>query len=304
MPLADDKARWLLLIFSLPAKCGSERVGVWRKLRKFGALSLGTSGYLLPLTPENHEKFEWLATSIRRYKGQASVVQVHSIDEVPNEDLGRRFIDACSQDYGTLLAELKKLGRMRNPGPQLARLRRRFQEVAAIDFFNSPLRSRVESLLARAAAPSGLPPRAGVRRKKQFQNRIWVTRPRPGIDRVSSAWLVTKFIDPAARFIFAKDSKPSPDAIPFDMFQAEGFGHRGDDCTFETLRKEFRIRDPKVAAIAEIIHDADLDDGKFGRTEGAGLDRVLIGWAQQGVSDEELLRRGMELVEGLYRSVT
>jgi hypothetical protein len=88
------------------------------------------------------------------------------------------------------------------------------------------------------------------------------------------------------------------------MFQAEGFGHRGDDCTFETFRKEFAIRDPKIGAIAEIIHDADLADEKFGRTEGSGLDRVLIGWAQEGVSDDELLRRGMEMIEGLYQSLT
>jgi hypothetical protein len=88
------------------------------------------------------------------------------------------------------------------------------------------------------------------------------------------------------------------------MFKAGGFGHRGDDCTFETLRKEFGIRDRKVAVIAEVIHDADLDDEKFGRAEGVGLDKVLIGWAQEGLSDEELLRRGTELIEGLYRSVT
>src|SRR5437588_2441649 len=114
MPLPANKPRWLLLIFSLPAKRGSARVGVWRKLKKFGALSLGTSGYLLPLTPETHEKFEWLATSIRRYKGQASVVQVHSIDELPSEEIVRRFTDARSQDYETLLGELKKLGRIRD----------------------------------------------------------------------------------------------------------------------------------------------------------------------------------------------
>lgn len=304
MPLSGDRARWLLLIFSLPARRSSERVNVWRKLKKFGALALGTSGYLLPLAPENHERFEWLATAIRRYKGQASVVQVHSIDERPNEELGRWFLDARSHDYEALIAELKKLGRVRNGGPELARLRRRFQEVAAIDFFNNPLRSRVESLLARAAAPGGQPQKAEGRRRKQFRNRIWVTRPRPGIDRVASAWLITKFIDPRAKFVFVKDPKRKPEAIPFDMFQAGGFGHRGDDCTFETLRREFGIRDPKVAAIAEIVHDADLNDGKFGRTEGTGLDRVLIGWAHQGVSDEGLLRRGMELVEGLYRSVT
>jgi transposase len=128
------------------------------------------------------------------------------------------------------------------------------------------------------------------------------SRPRPGIDRVSSAWLIRRFIDPNAKFVFSDDPKRHPDAIPFDMFQAGGFGHRGEECTFETLRKEFAIRDPKVATLAEIIHDADLGDEKFGQGAGLGLDRVLIGWAQQGISDEELLRRGMELIDGLYHS--
>ena len=87
------------------------------------------------------------------------------------------------------------------------------------------------------------------------------------------------------------------------MFVEQGFGHRGDDCTFETLCKEFAIRDGKVKRIAQIIHDADLGDEKFGRVEGQGLDRVLNGWAAQDVADEELLRRGLELVEGLYSSM-
>jgi hypothetical protein len=139
--------------------------------------------------------------------------------------------------------------------------------------------------------------------KKEYLDRIWVTRPRPGIDRVSSAWLIRRFIDPNARFTFASEPAHAPEAIPFDMFQGDGFGHRGEDCTFETLRKEFAIQDAKVSVIAEIIHDADLADEKFGRVEGAGLDGVLIGWAQQGISDDELLRRGMEMIEGLYRSI-
>ena len=84
------------------------------------------------------------------------------------------------------------------------------------------------------------------------------------------------------------------------MFQGVGFGHRGEDCTFETLCKEFRVRDSKVQLIAQIVHDADLEDEKFGRTEGAGLDRALVGWAKQGVSDDQLLCRGVQLIEGLY----
>jgi hypothetical protein len=302
MPVLPEQPRWLMLAFSLPANRASERVEIWRKLRRVGALAMASSGRLLPVTPANREKFEWLAASIRRYKGQASVIQVHSIDELPDEDLARRFVDVRSRDYALLIAELNKIKRASGT-TELTRLRRRFQEIVSIDFFNSPMRSRAESLMARITDPATPPARSVGRHAKKFQKRIWVTRPRPGIDRVSSAWLIEKFIDPAAKFAYANDPKSTSGSIPFDMFHADGFGHRGDDCTFETLRKEFAIRDPKVVTVGEIVHDADLDDGKFGRSEGLGLDRVLIGWAQQGVPDEELLRRGMQLIDGLYHSM-
>jgi hypothetical protein len=87
------------------------------------------------------------------------------------------------------------------------------------------------------------------------------------------------------------------------MFDVGGFGHLGDDCTFETLEKQFQIHDRKVAVIGQIIHDADLHDEKFGRKEGYGLDKVLKGWACQGIPDRELLERGMKLIEGLYHAL-
>lgn len=298
---------WLMLMFTLSAKEASKRVEVWRKLKKYGALPLRTSGYLLPNSPENQERFEWLAVAIRKQKGEASVVQIHAMDDHPSEKLQEMFVAARSRDYEALIADLKKVGRKRKHEPgEIARFRRRLQEIAAIDFFNSPMRSRAEALLENADSigQSKVIPTSARKDKKKYLERKWITRTRPGIDRVSSAWLIRRFIDGNARFVFGNDPRKQPNAIPFDMFQAGGFGHRGDDCTFETLRKEFGIRDPKVAVIAEIIHDADLSDDKFGRNEALGLDRVLIGWAQQGISDDELLRRGMELIEGLYRSLS
>jgi hypothetical protein len=302
----QQRAPWLLLMFSLPAKRASQRVEVWRKLKKYGALALRTSGYLLPSSGENQERFEWLASSIRKYKGQASVAQLHGIDDLPADKLTQMFVEARSKDYEALIHDLKKLASTKKHAPGgIARFRRRLQEIVAIDFFNSPLRSRAEALLesADSIGKSKAIPASGRKTKKEYLDRVWATRPRPGIDRVSSAWLIRRFIDPNAQFVFANDPRQHPGAVPFDMFQGGGFGHRGDDCTFETLRKEFAISDPKVETIAEIIHDADLGDDKFARSEGLGLDRVLVGWAQQGVSDDELLRRGMELIEGLYRSV-
>ncbi|HWC20101.1 MAG TPA: chromate resistance protein ChrB domain-containing protein [Terriglobales bacterium] len=294
---------WLLLMFSLPASQASRRVEVWRKLKQHGALSLPSSGYLLPNTAQNHEHFEWLAAAIRKYKGQASVIKVNDIDDQPPAQLRQRFIEARSEDYEQLLRELRKSSVKRSSG-QLARLRRRFQHIVGIDFFTSPLRSRVESLLNSADGLAQGAPTSSETKRQEYRNRTWVTRPRPGIDRVSSAWMIQKFIDRNAQFAFADDPRKIPDAVPFDMFQAGGFGHRGEDCSFETLRKEFAIRDPKVAVIAQIIHDADLEDEKYGRAEGMGLDRVLIGWAQEGTADEELLRRGMEMIEGLYQAIT
>ncbi|HSM88125.1 MAG TPA: chromate resistance protein ChrB domain-containing protein [Candidatus Limnocylindrales bacterium] len=289
---------WLLLVFTLPSKRASARVEIWRKLKKFGALALRTSGYLLPNTAGNQERFEWLAASIRKHKGDASIAQVTSFDGLPREKIEQLFIEERSKSYQQIMAALKQA---RGKRQQFPALRRRFEEIAAIDFFASPLRVRVERMLD--AAERGPSDGRGSRSRNEFLDRTWITRPRPGIDRVSSAWLIQRFIDPNARFVFSANRSEFPGSIPFDMFTADGFGHRGDNCTFETLCREFAIKDKKVRAIARIIHDADLGDDKFGRAEGAGLDRVLDGWARQQVSDEELLRRGIELIEGLYSAL-
>src|SRR2546430_6995724 len=121
-------------------------------------------------------------------------------------------------------------------------------------------------------------------------------------DRVGSAWLIRKFIDPKARFIFNTDPAKHRDAIPYDMFEVE-FSHRGDDCTFETLAKRFGIADKAVLKIAEMVHDADLEDGKFQTTVCVGIDQVLKGWAKGGLSDEELLKRGGECFDAIYQQL-
>jgi hypothetical protein len=177
------------------------------------------------------------------------------------------------------------------------------QQIVEIDFFGSPARAGVEEAvhrLERGDADAGSRVRHNA---KDYIGRTWITRPRPGIDRVASAWLIRRFIDADARFLFDTDASRHADAIPFDMFQGGGFGHQGNDCTFETLMKSFAIRDHRVALVAQAIHDADLGDERFGRDEALGIDRILEGWAAQGTPDEELLRRGMEMIEGLYKGI-
>lgn len=302
--MQDDGLLWLLLVFSLPAKSASERVGVWRKLRRYGVLPLKSSGYLLPKTPTNEERLQWLASEIRKHKGEASVVQVTSIDDLPGTVLRRMFVDARTQEYEAIATELRKASRRRSqPAAPIARLRRRFQEIVDRDYFNAPAKGRVEQLLATIEAPAAVPSDQGRQRRKDHAGRVWITRPRPGIDRAASAWLIRRFIDPSATFKFADSPDSDAKAIPFDMFTGKGFSHRGDHCTFETLLHEFGIADKKAATIAQAVHDADLADEKFGNTEALGIDRVLIGWAQQGISNDELLRRGMEMIEGWYQAI-
>jgi len=153
-------------------------------------------------------------------------------------------------------------------------------------------------LLRRAKGPKRSP-KLQTLDVKQYHGKTWLTRLRPEIDRVGSAWLISKFIDPEAKFVFVPTVQAVPEAIPFDMLDAE-FSHHGNNCTFETLTKRFAIVDKAVAKIGEMVHDADLDDARFQRVECVGIDRVLKGWAKQGLPDEEILRRGFECFDALY----
>src|SRR5437867_6088403 len=297
------KPPWLLLVFSLARKGASLRVTVWRKLQRYGALPLGNSGYFLPNTEENRERFEWLATAVRTESGEASVLEVQSIDNCSFEQMKQRFSDARATDYRELLKDLRNPGSA-NRSSWMTRLRQRFQDIVSIDFFVSPLRVQVEHALSamQTSKTKSAAPEIGKVSPAEYRNRVWVTRPRPGVDRVTSAWLIRKFIDPKAKFAFAPEDKKPAKAVPFDMYEG-GFGHRGEDCTFETMIKVFHIRDKKALVMAEVVHDADLFDEKFGRKEGFGIDEVMKGWAREGLSDQELLKRGMQLAEGLYKSL-
>jgi hypothetical protein len=301
------RAGWLLLAFTLPTTRASQRVEIWRKLQRYGTVPLGNSGYLLPNGPANEERFQWLATAIRKYAGDASVVHVESIDNLSTPQLIGRFSEARTREYQGLIRELQAVSSSLPKGKgegRLGRLRNRFQEIVEVDFFNSPLQARVRELLDRAAQSRAAKPVAtgGKVDPKVYKDRVWVTRPRPGVDRCASAWLIRRFIDRNARFAFAPEDRVPAGGVPFDMFHEEGFGHRGEDCTFETLEKQFHVRDPRVGVIGQIIHDADLLDNRFGRKEGYGVDEILKGWARQGIPDDKLLERGMELIEGLYHA--
>lgn len=139
-------------------------------------------------------------------------------------------------------------------------------------------------------------------RRDEYQGRVWVTREGIKVDRMASAWLVRKFIDLEAQFKFvpAKEYVPRTGELRFDMFEAE-FTHDGDLCTFEVLLQRFGLEhDGGLRAIAEIVHDIDLKDAKFGREEAAGIGQLVAGIAAAHPEDEARLARGSAVCDDLY----
>src|SRR5215471_16194366 len=288
---------WLLLLVRLPATHSAERVAIWRKLKKSGAIQIQTSTYILPNDPPRYEIFQWLTQQIRDAGGDATLVRAREIDGFSNDRLIELFNAARAREYGSVREMLRPLvanpRRTSNLGGKLDRIRKQFREIREADFFDSPKAKDVELLLRKLEEPQ---PRSKLQPKlapQDFRGRVWLTRPRPEIDRVGSAWLIRKSIDPKAKFVFGFRRTPNRRVLTFDMLDGD-FSHDGDDCTFETLIRRFGIEDKAIRKIAEMIHDADLGDDKFQRSECIGIDRILKGWAKQGLPDREILRRGFE----------
>jgi hypothetical protein len=300
---------WLLLLLSLPPTPSSLRVRTWRKLRALGAVALKSGAYLLPFSSDRYEQFQWLAQEVQKDRGEATLLKVDRVENMKQPDIVRLFQEARNTDYAAITDRYRKLRSSRHPrgAEELGRLARELDRLADIDFFDAP--GRQEALRARDAADRRLMGtlRSAARPAERLdletlQGRRWVTRPRPHVDRIASAWLIKRFIDPAAEFVFAAPDDLPADAIPFDMAGVE-FGHQGDHCTFETLLYRSRLRDRRLAAIAEIVHEADLRDGKFHREEARGLDLVLRGLLAAIKDDHEALDQGLTLFDGLYSTI-
>ena len=308
---------WLLLILSLPPHPSSLRVRAWRKLRALGAVALKNSVYLLPFTPENYEQFQWLTQEVQKDGGEATFLKVDRIENMKPAEVIQFFQDARDLDYRHIAERYRKLlGSLdRKPASrtaarrdeELARLAKEVDRIREIDFFDAPRYQEVKRL--RETIEMRLhPPRPAVVSGHaetpidSLRGRRWVTRPRPHVDRIGSAWLIKRFIDPDAEFLFAPPEEFPADAVPFDALGAE-FGHQGEDCTFETLLKRCGFRDRRLAQLAEIVHEVDLRDQKFRRDEARGIDLAIRGLLAALKDDYQVLAHGMTLFDGLYATI-
>jgi len=285
--ISQASVSWLFLLFNLPAQHSSERVKVWRRLKKFGAVQLKTSTYVLPDKPVHYERFRWLAQEIDDTGGEATLVRVKDIEGMPYAAVVALFNETRARDYDEIAEPLTQLIKNRKSRKlpadtftgELEKVQKRFQETQEIDYFQSTRGEDLHALFQQAeslGAPKKKPETKARLRVEDFRGKTWMTRPRPEIDRVGSAWLLLKFIDPGAKFAFGNTPAAAPEAIPYDMFQVE-FSHHADNCTFETLIERFGIRDRAVLRIAELIHDADPEDDKFHRLEASASNKSSRG---------------------------
>jgi hypothetical protein len=312
--------RWLLFVHQLPSTPSNLRVKTWRRLQQFGAIPRKQSVYLLPDTPNTREDFEWLTTQVKAAGGDAEVFVGGPADTWSDDSLVEEFRRSRQDAYAALAKDversLQRIGKRPRGGraPSLNRMlqgfRQRLAAIERIDFFGSAGRDRVAQLVgefekrASDRADRRVPPPAAAaeRKAETYHGRLWITRPRPGVDRMASAWLIRRFIDPQARFGFAADRHALPDdSVPFDMFGVE-LSHHGDHCTFETLCGVFAIENAAVSRVAAIVHDLDLKDERFGAPEAPTVAAMIDGLQLANSEDDRLLAEGMTLFESLYRS--
>jgi hypothetical protein len=312
-----SEGHWLLLVHTLPPKPPYLRAKVMKRLTRLGALPLKRSAYLLPADDGTLEDFQWLRQEIREEGGDAWVVEARFVAGLRDEEIRGSFRALRSNDYRALAAEARAfLDRLRDGAsgqdPQTIdaerrRLLRRVEATRRVDFFHAAERDEVEALMStieRLIEPGRRKP-AQAPAREELRSRAWVTRTGVKVDRMASAWLIRRFIDPAATFVFVAPENASsiPGALRFDMFEGE-FTHDGNRCTFEVLLTvSERTTDRGLAAIAQIVHDLDLRDDLYQRPETAGVAALIDGIVSRFDDDHRRIAESTPLFDALYANL-
>lgn len=299
--------KWLLLILSLPTENAAARMRVWRALKACGAAVLRDGVYVLPLSSGHEASLNGIADDLRQSEGSAHLLSTASDD--------RHFpaLFDRSTEFGSLLGDISEAGKrlLAEQAPeavkQARKLRKSFDQLAAIDFFPGEAQRQTQQALEefeRRALQLLSPdePRPAMRSialldRKDYQRRQWATRARPWVDRMASAWLIRRFIDPEARFLWLKTPSDCPKkALGFD-FDGATFSHVGARVTFETLLASFGLETPALLRLGLLVHS--LDVGGVQPPEAAGVERVLAGMREAITDDDQLMQVSAGVFEGL-----
>jgi hypothetical protein len=295
---------WCLLVLSLPTDNTAARMRAWRALKAGGAVVLRDGVYVLPDGAAQREQLREVAADVRANGGSARLMTDVNAEE-PIEPLFDR-----SADFAPLVEDAKAAPAQPDAARSARRLRKAFDQLAAIDFFPGEAQrqaaeavTELEQHVAQAADPGE--PRAVSRAvtradRAAFQGRVWATRRRPWVDRLASAWLIRRFIDPSARFVWLADTKQCPRrAVGFD-FDGATFTHVGRRVTFEVLVAAFDLGSPALHRLGTLVHG--LDAGGVMPPEAAGVERVLAGMRDAIADDDALMLAAAGVFEGLFQA--
>jgi hypothetical protein len=327
MKAKNQAQEWMLLIHQLPPRPTNLRVRIWRKLQKLGAVAVKNSVYVLPAGEKTHEDFQWLKQEIETEGGEATVFRAGAVEGATDKEIIALFRKTRDEEYAQVVAEMDGLtgaireqkrgghlsaGRITHYETELDKLRKELERIAGVDFFNASGRApamaayeRCQKALRSAQSRHEKPAQADAQKGAainlaSYQGRRWVTRRNLFIDRLAAIWLIKRFVDAKARFFFVADGESVEGAIGFDMYGGE-FTHHGEDCTFETMIRRFGLNeDAGLRELAEIIHDIDLKDNKFNRSEAAGLGVAIRGLAESLKDDRKLAQQCGPIFDGLY----
>lgn len=312
MPVGPE---WSMLVISLPGRHATPRMRVWRALKGLGAAVLRDGVYLLPHSKSAVMALQEQAQAVIASGGDAHVLNLGSRDQPHVKDF-HRFFDR-TPDYARLVKSIQKMnaGSMKRntmkAARQLKKIRREFESIAATDYFPGPAQEQTRRLLSQTEAalmalrsPGEPQARAGdVRplKRTDYRNRVWATRARPWMDRLASAWLIRRFIDPEARFVWLKDPRKCPArALGFDFDNAT-FTHVGARVTFEVLLASFDLeKDDALMRLGSLVHY--LDVGGIPVAEAPGLEMILNGARQRCDDDDALLKEAVKTFDFLYAS--
>jgi len=313
--MATEPGRWLLLLHQIPPRPAYARAKVQRRLKNLGALPVKNSAYLLPAGEDTLEDFQWLAEEVRSEGGEAWLFRADVLSGLSDAGLERGFQEisgaeyrAMAEDAARLLDDLRKdtaeSAEEATHRRDARRLHRRWEATRRRDHFQAEAGKEVRALMDEIDRTlEGPRPATGeamaAAGREDLSARTWVTRRNVKIDRIGSAWLIRRFIDPAAKFRFVEEPYDArPFELRFDMFEAE-FTHRGSRCTFEVLVQEFALRNPALDALAEIVHQIDLKDDLYDRPEAAGVAVVIEGLVLREPDDARRIEEGCTIFDGL-----
>ena len=315
--MSNESTLWMTLVISLPTRHATARMRVWRSLKALGCGVLRDGVYMLPDLPGATQALQAQAQHVERSGGSAHLLKVAASDPQQHATFSALFDRTAA--YAAIVVQLRELMAPRKtPGHaqrarRIAKLRRQFADVCAHDFFPGPARAQAEAALAdaeralaRTLSPDEPHPVAGdikPLRRSDYSGHVWATRKRLWIDRLASAWLIRRFIDRSARFVWLERPRDCPPrAVGFDFDGAE-FTHLGNRVTFEVLTASFALAaDPALGRIGAIVHY--LDVGGIPVAEAEGLKTILHGARNRLSDDDKLLAEAQKIFDSLYAAFT